>query len=986
MRTTTKLLLICTILVIASLNANAELRYFQTYTTQTAFDGNVTDTLGGRTFTSQGVNITLTAGSKTLQITNMSVPTNLPAGNCSGFILNLSYPSNGADLVSVGFHSSITAGCGGDAKFQLQDNGGTNTYNCVNSANPRTAGWAYNINRSIMIRVCGTGGGNANVSYFNATQTAGVWSPYNEMWNANYALANANGKFAITGTIASDRTFLWQSLLGWNDSDVPPGSAPPPPPPPSAGSIIAADRYDSVNISVFNVSLTNSTGTFRFNTTNGTVSPGIAGNFTINFTRGDYFLFSNFSEINGTSIINLTPWQAVVNLNLSEIITGLELSVNGNNVTTFNGQSTNRTLFVRAAKYNITARRAGYFTITREFNAPTAVTNTTINFINLFTTVINITANNIFDTSIVNDFNITLSNGTHSINYTTNNGRVEAGTLNTTWSINISTGLALQSNLTLNAQNTTHQINFTLTSVWLDAIALEKVTNNSLFNFTLFTPQFAGKNSSNGTMFLKSGRINVTLSKAPYFNKTVEFNFVSLGNLSFAFANMSYSTVNFSAKLNGVNPVGNFTVNLTSRNTSFVFYQELLNASNFTVQANLINGSYRAIFTNRDNTTLIFALIIEDFVVNDTFKNVNVSFKQVGVLGIQFRDERTNFLINFETISIEMISTEMSTNFTTSNGTASTPILIPSIYTIRYSSLSYVQRFFMSTVIVNTSQDLILYMINTSIQTDTTITIVDELNNPVPNAKIYTQRYDSSTNLYKTVEILNTNTKGKVLSHLQLNTASQVGEFYKFMVLVDGNVKLETVPSYIYDSAFTLQINLNNPIAESFYKSRNVSFSLSFNNDTNNFRYTFVDANNEIENGCLNIYQITGRANTLVNTSCINTTSGTILLPISPTNGTTYKATATIQYDPNGNTLIMASQIQSLGTVEGLGKLGAFMIGLVMMVMFFVGIWNPVMALIFLGMPLVFASYAGLTALPLWLTMGLEAILLIMAYFISDKA
>jgi len=753
-----------------------------------------------------------------------------------------------------------------------------------------------------------------------------------------------------------------------------------------AGTVTAKDAYDDTTINVFNTTYTNSTGTFSFNTTNGTIAAGITGNYTINFTRGDYLLYSTFVEINSSGSVTLQPFQSVVNINLSDIVTGLELTVSGNNVTTLNGQSSNRTLLVKAGGINVTARRSGYHTLTREFLGINATANVTLHFINMVQVAYNITLVDAFDTSIILNYNVTLFNGTVRLNYTTNNGFIFAGATNQSWNLTFSVAGTPNVTRTITAENSTIPLNISVSTAHIDAVVLEKGSRTQLTNFILFANQFPGTNSSNGSLNVKTGIINVTVSKAPYFNLTRQLNINLGGNNTVVFENLSYSTLNFSGRGSfGNQQILNFTINI-SRVFGNVTYLEVVNTTNGSLNINAINGTYTIFVSNNQVASVVFSNTNFTFKVNQSFHNVNFTLREIGVLGIEFRDERNNRLVDFENISVEMFSDLMSVNFSTANGSASTPVLLPAEYTLRYSSASYIQRFFILRLLTNSSQDVTLYMINTSIQTDTTITIRDELNNPVPNAKVYTMRFDPPTNTYKTVEILNTNTNGKVLSHLQLNTASQTGEFYKFLIIVGDSLKLETVPSYIFDSAFTLQINLNTPIAESFYKSKNITFSLSFNNDTNNFRYTFLDMNGEIDNGCLNVYQITGRSNTLLNSTCVNSTSGTILIPITPTNGTTYKATGTVQYEPLGNNLILASQVQSMGSVEGFGKLGAFMILLVMMVMFFVGIWNPIMALIFLGLPLVFASYAGLTALPLWLTMGMEAILLIMAYFISDKA
>lgn len=965
--------LLLIMLLILSASASANILYFQDYRTATHFDGNVTNTSSRTVFNNLGLNFTSASASEYLKINPATFGTTGPAKNCSGMIVNFS-SGTGAALHFLGVSASIQATVQPSSSGMQIDGASPDWYPALFGASLGGNVMPKPNNYSFFMSMCYNSTQTANITIFNSTQSGGVYGEYTQFKSSINAISNDLQMFYTVN--AGPQIVQFYNWLAWNETFYPVAPTPPPPAP-SAGSIIAADRYDSVNISVFNVSLTNTTGTFRFNTTNGTVSPGIAGNFTINFTRGDYFLFSNFSEINGTSIINLTPWQAVINLNLSEIITGTELSINGNNVTTFNGQSSNRTLYVRAVGYNITARRAGYLTQTREFNAPTAVTNTTINFLNMYTTVLNITANHFFDSSIITTFNVTITNGTHSIFYNTTNGNIEAGVLNGTWSISINSSLALGANTTINAQNVTHKINFTLFSVWLDAYALEKVSNFTLSNFILFTPQFNNKNSSNTTIFLKSGRINVTLSKSPYFNRTVEFNFVNLGNLSFTFANMSYSTVNFSAKLNGINPVGNFTVNLTSKNNSFIYYQELLNASNFTVQANLINGSYKAIFTNRDNTTLLFSQVAIEFTVNDSFKNVNVSFKQIGVLGMDFKDEKTLFAVNFETISLEIIGSQFSGNFTTTNGTFSTPILVPDSYYVRYRSPSYAERLQRFTVFTNFSTDATLYMINNSISLNYTVTIVDQVGLPIEAAEVRLLRYFLPTNNYQMVESLLTDSEGKTIFHVQ-----PLSEFYVWTVLVNNVVLKQTNPAQIKDLSYTIQVNTQGNAAQLLYTTLNISYAINFNTSNNVFTMSYNDPTGGLSNTCLGLKQKIALGDRIINTTCSTSSSAILNLAAPNISGATYEATAyaTINNIP---TYIASAQVE-LSTISAYGLLGVFLVWMLTLVFASTALWNPSVALIIAPIPLVLGSYASMISIDMQYAVGIWIVSIIGAYIISE--
>ena len=117
-------------------------------------------------------------------------------------------------------------------------------------------------------------------------------------------------------------------------------------------------------------------------------------------------------------------------------------------------------------------------------------------------------------------------------------------------------------------------------------------------------------------------------------------------------------------------------------------------------------------------------------------------------------------------------------------------------------------------------------------------------------------------------------------------------EFYKFQVQYDDETKLTTNPTYITAESYVFRIDIGDQFGSDYYNYLDIDASLVFNTNTSSFRLTYNDANSLASNFCVYVYAFSDGDKTLEASSCSQTSSGTILVPITVVNGTLYTAYA----------------------------------------------------------------------------------------------
>ena len=241
--------------------------------------------------------------------------------------------------------------------------------------------------------------------------------------------------------------------------------------------------------------------------------------------------------------------------------------------------------------------------------------------------------------------------------------------------------------------------------------------------------------------------------------------------------------------------------------------------------------------------------------------------------------------------------------------------------------------------ITSDTQFLNLYL--TPNTTLVTFTVTDQDDDVVQEVYIHILKYDFGTNSYTTSEILKTDELGQGIGNIVLTT-----QWYKFLLVYDNVIVLETDPVKITSTTRNFRINLLTNFFDFFETWDNTQTSLTFTNATKNFAYTFLNTDGTSVTACLNVVRQTSMTNTLINETCVTSSSGTILINVGETSDYTFKAVGTIQANP-----IRVSDILFVSFDDGYkewGKDGIFATFFVRMALAMIGIWNPIVAIILL--------------------------------------
>lgn len=347
------------------------------------------------------------------------------------------------------------------------------------------------------------------------------------------------------------------------------------------------------------------------------------------------------------------------------------------------------------------------------------------------------------------------------------------------------------------------------------------------------------------------------------------------------------------------------------------------------------------------------------------------------------KDEETFKAIDDRTVTLELISSLFAQNYTTSNGSLEVNVVVPTLYTIRFNAPDYNQRFYLFNLTNDTFNNITLYLLNSSNADNVTANVVDQANTELEGAVIKVTKYDIGTNTYRVMEIVQTNFEGQAELNLQKNT-----EFYRFILEFPvGHFRKQTNPTYIYEDEITFQINTVEQVGTQFFNTEGVTHTLSFDDATDRFTFTYDDPKNLAAQGCLEVYKITlvGNGSELVNSSCSSSSSGTVYAGVDAVNGTSYEAKTFVTLASED--MLLNEKIVQFKESLPFGLAGILGIALITII-FAVGLgaWNPVVALIITPIPLLFGVVVGLVDLGIGMGIGVFAACIVIAMMIHNRS
>ncbi len=600
-----------------------------------------------------------------------------------------------------------------------------------------------------------------------------------------------------------------------------------------------------------------------------------------------------------------------------------------------------------------------------------------------------VNTNDFYDGAAINNFSVRVFNSSFSYNTSTSNGtlHIDNTTLkfnklyNLSFSSNQSGGYFNSSFFNVNVSEITYTGYLYQSVVYFrifelitgDKIGRVGLATSSQYNTSQPTdevcvggcPYEAGL----GTLFLRAGSYNVTLNKTGYIpiNVSVSTSALTEQNVSASMYSILLS-INATGVIDGIK-VNNFTINVSKISST---YKTSNSTTTGLLQFGLMNGTYNISFSGQSyaNSNVTLSLSTASIFPNYTF-----SVYTTNSINFSFFDEKTLELIGLN-VSLQLISNVSSYNFSTANGFLYVDLITPSIYLARFSAAGYFERHYYFQLENQTHNQVKLYLINDSALTHVVATVLDQSNKPVEGAYIKVMRYELLLNAYTTREIYKTNVEGQAQLNLILND-----EFYQFIIEYPfGTILKVSEPTYIFSTTIDFQVLIGELSGARFFNSFGIDTLMEFQNDTNSFRWTYSDPNSLLHQACLKIYRLDRTDETLVNSSCLDTASGTIVLRIANQTDKTFLAKGFVGYSPTD--YFIDSLSHTFLSIPPLFEFGLHIVILLTMVVAFIGFWSVTVMMVLVPIPLLLASFAGVVAIPIYTGFVLEIVALILALII----
>lgn len=239
--------------------------------------------------------------------------------------------------------------------------------------------------------------------------------------------------------------------------------------------------------------------------------------------------------------------------------------------------------------------------------------------------------------------------------------------------------------------------------------------------------------------------------------------------------------------------------------------------------------------------------------------------------------------------------------------------------TISYTADGYSTRnyYFDGLEINNVTQNVDLYLLNTTGSTDITFNILDVADGTgVEGAIVTIERCDIGSGVCLQVDRLQTDDNGQVVADMVLDDV-----FYRIIVTLDGNIKytspiknIHFTPQFIYITVTATQDN-------DIYNTQGINHYLLYSDDDEQFRFFFNDPDGVTSNGCLEVRKITAQTYQMACNTCSTAASATLTCDI-PLNSTgEYIAVSKVTI--NGNVITLDTLSKTFNTfADEVGNLG----------------------------------------------------------------
>lgn len=200
-------------------------------------------------------------------------------------------------------------------------------------------------------------------------------------------------------------------------------------------------------------------------------------------------------------------------------------------------------------------------------------------------------------------------------------------------------------------------------------------------------------------------------------------------------------------------------------------------------------------------------------------------------------------------------------------------------FEIKFSATNYDDRYYRGNdVLLNNSwQNITIYMTNSTLSTQITITTVDENDNELVGYTVEAYKYDLGTNNYTLMDSRETNSEGKAIFNLDVSS-----DEYMFQVKNPNGVLVHTEPkSLLTETAYTLRVVLGAIPESILIKLQNLDYNLSVDRTHNNFTLIWDDGSSIINDINLTVVRTNTTAKDYLYSIISTADSGTLNYNVS---------------------------------------------------------------------------------------------------------
>lgn len=273
---------------------------------------------------------------------------------------------------------------------------------------------------------------------------------------------------------------------------------------------------------------------------------------------------------------------------------------------------------------------------------------------------------------------------------------------------------------------------------------------------------------------------------------------------------------------------------------------------------------------------------------------------------------------------------------------------------VEYSKGGYdIRNYYLyNATLTNVTSEINLYLLEISLGSGIKFVVDNNIGDLLQDRYVKIQRRDLGDDTYKLVAVAKSDENGEDYVYLRKFDAQ-----YRFIVEYLGVVELTTEPRKISED--TVYLTVGGDPLDYLNIFEQISFSLT--NTSSIFRLTYTDTTGLASNYCLEVWEIGFGNSSRLDQSCLTTASGTIISNFSQYGNGTYMGKFYVKVNPPkilATLEVTYNRLQKLSDL--VGKDGVMMAMFLIGTVSFIGLFNPVAAIVTALLGVIFTTMLGL--------------------------